>query len=294
MLDYTKLMYLLYIRKYKTFTKAAEALHITQPSLSIAIKTLEQEYGVTLVNRTTKTVSLTPIGEEIADLAEQGFEYFNKIELLLNSDYNESAETITIHCNNNLFEGVFTNFSDYLGKHANQKTLINIIPLDENKSLDEVLMQYPDDYVLTIVPENYKIANQFQAVHLTQSKAYLGVSKNTTRFLYKSVSLQDLIDIPLISPQKKYGFQQYWMEKLEKIGTPKIVYSSPDAKSVNMLVNKDLGAVFYLDFEHFSQKSNLHLIPIKKSPVFYAILLCSAIKEPTEINFIKSVLLHSK
>ena len=72
MVDYTKLMYLLYIRKYCSFTKAAEELHITQPSLSIAIKNLELECGKKLINRTTRTVSLTPLGEEIANLAEQG------------------------------------------------------------------------------------------------------------------------------------------------------------------------------------------------------------------------------
>ena len=45
------------------FGQAAEQLHVAQPALSYAIRQLEDELDVTLFNRTTRQVSLTPAGE---------------------------------------------------------------------------------------------------------------------------------------------------------------------------------------------------------------------------------------
>ena len=45
------------------FGQAAEQLHVAQPALSYAIRQLEAELDVTLFNRTTRHVSLTPAGE---------------------------------------------------------------------------------------------------------------------------------------------------------------------------------------------------------------------------------------
>jgi DNA-binding transcriptional LysR family regulator len=45
------------------FGKAAQRLHLAQPALSQAIRQLEAELEVTLLNRTTRQVSLTPAGE---------------------------------------------------------------------------------------------------------------------------------------------------------------------------------------------------------------------------------------
>jgi DNA-binding transcriptional LysR family regulator len=56
---------LLAIRSYGSFAKAAEALGISQPSLSAAIARLEDKLGVRLFERTASGSHLTPIGELI-------------------------------------------------------------------------------------------------------------------------------------------------------------------------------------------------------------------------------------
>lgn len=57
------LEYLEAIYKYKNFTKAAEALFVSQPAISAAIRKLEDEFDIKLIIRTPKKVLFTPEGE---------------------------------------------------------------------------------------------------------------------------------------------------------------------------------------------------------------------------------------
>nr|WP_290942546.1 LysR family transcriptional regulator [Fibrobacter sp.] len=55
-----QLRYAIGISKVGSFNKAAESLFISQPSLTTAIHDLEDEIGITIFNRTSRGVTLTP------------------------------------------------------------------------------------------------------------------------------------------------------------------------------------------------------------------------------------------
>ncbi|MBN3561114.1 LysR family transcriptional regulator [Aliamphritea spongicola] len=55
----------------RSFTEACARVHLSQPALSIAIKNLEEEVGGELLARTTRTLALTPEGEEFYPVAER-------------------------------------------------------------------------------------------------------------------------------------------------------------------------------------------------------------------------------
>ena len=54
-----------YVAQYRSFTKAAEMLYSNQPNVTRTIKNLEQSLGCTLFIRTSRSVQLTPEGEEL-------------------------------------------------------------------------------------------------------------------------------------------------------------------------------------------------------------------------------------
>jgi LysR family cyn operon transcriptional activator len=58
--------YLLAVADHGNFTRAAEALHVSQPTLSQQIKQLERALGVALLDRSSRTVRLTDAGEAYA------------------------------------------------------------------------------------------------------------------------------------------------------------------------------------------------------------------------------------
>lgn len=59
------LRYLVAVAEHRHFRRAAEACHVSQPTLSNQIRKLEEELGVTLLERTNKRVELTPVGAQI-------------------------------------------------------------------------------------------------------------------------------------------------------------------------------------------------------------------------------------
>ncbi|MBI0383232.1 transcriptional regulator CynR, partial [Streptomyces albiflaviniger] len=65
------LRYLLAVADHGSFTRAAEALHISQPTLSQQVKQLERAVGVQLLDRTGRAVRLTDAGEIYLDHARR-------------------------------------------------------------------------------------------------------------------------------------------------------------------------------------------------------------------------------
>ncbi len=66
-----KINYLIMLAKIGHFARAAEACHISQPTLSSAIQHLEEELGVTLIQRGQRFIGLTPEGEKILVRAQR-------------------------------------------------------------------------------------------------------------------------------------------------------------------------------------------------------------------------------
>ena len=63
-MDFKQLAAFVTVAELKSFSKAAERLYLSQPTISAQIRNLEAELKTRLLSRTTKTVRLTPVGEE--------------------------------------------------------------------------------------------------------------------------------------------------------------------------------------------------------------------------------------
>lgn len=68
-MDLRQLAYIVAVADQGTFTRAARSVHVSQPSLSHGIRTLESELGVELFSRLGRTVALTAAGSQVIDAA---------------------------------------------------------------------------------------------------------------------------------------------------------------------------------------------------------------------------------
>jgi LysR family hydrogen peroxide-inducible transcriptional activator len=75
-----ELRYLVAIAEQRHFGRAAEACNVSQPTLSGQIKKLEDELGVTLLERTNKRVALTSVGSQILGHARRALAEAAQIE----------------------------------------------------------------------------------------------------------------------------------------------------------------------------------------------------------------------
>ena len=70
----TELKYVIAVARERHFGRAAESCFVSQPSLSVAIKKLEEELGVSIFERRTPDISITPVGAAIIEQAQKVLE----------------------------------------------------------------------------------------------------------------------------------------------------------------------------------------------------------------------------
>jgi LysR family hydrogen peroxide-inducible transcriptional activator len=75
-----ELRYFAAVVEHRHFGRAAEACNVSQPTLSSQLRKLEEELGVTLLERTNKRVDLTPVGRQILEHARRALAETTQIE----------------------------------------------------------------------------------------------------------------------------------------------------------------------------------------------------------------------
>lgn len=91
-----QLEYLLAVANYGSFSAAAEKCFVTQPSLSMQIKNLEEELGIVLLDRTRKPVVPTNAGEAVLRQARETVKAFEAIREIVANLKNDVSGTLRL------------------------------------------------------------------------------------------------------------------------------------------------------------------------------------------------------
>ncbi|AND71229.1 LysR family transcriptional regulator [Dyella thiooxydans] len=104
------LQYLVALAEHRHFGRAAEACFVSQPTLSTQIRKLEDELGVSLVERTPRKVLLTEVGSEIATRAREVLNEVDQIRAVARRTRDPESGTVRL--------GIFPTLGPYLLPHA--------------------------------------------------------------------------------------------------------------------------------------------------------------------------------
>src|SRR3954464_9050349 len=92
----TELRYIVAVARERHFGRAAEACFVSQPTLSVAVKKLEEELGVTLFERGASEVTVTPGGTTIVEQAQRVLEEASRIRELAAAGRDPLAGTLRL------------------------------------------------------------------------------------------------------------------------------------------------------------------------------------------------------
>lgn len=92
----TELRYIVTLAQERHFGRAAERCFVSQPTLSVAVKKLEEELGVALFERSKSTVQVTPLGEKIVEQAQRVLEQTSVIKELANAGKDQLASPLRL------------------------------------------------------------------------------------------------------------------------------------------------------------------------------------------------------
>jgi len=201
-LDYLKSFY--WIAQCNSISKASEKLHVTQPGLSMQLKSLEAELGFSLLSRSNKGVLLTSEGEVVYDYAksifsleENMYNSINSLEQKKNTLFIASCKTYGSYqlaskicdfkeINVGLDISMDTyNTGEVIDKILNHDYNIGIIKGNCNPELSELIEEtkfFDDEIVLCINPSYSK-----DVIKLKEVKRIPLIMRNADSITYQIV-----------------------------------------------------------------------------------------------------------
>ncbi|MBD8497560.1 LysR family transcriptional regulator [Paenibacillus arenosi] len=246
-MEIRQLQYAIQIAEERNFSRAAEKLHIAQPSLSQQLSKLEKEIGVLLFQRTTNSVELTHAGTVFVERAQAIVDSLEQLKKEMFDISQTKAGKVTIgtmpitgsHLLPHVLPSFHRRYPDIELVLTEEPSTSNLVKLTAQGKNDLCLLSLPlsdpsleyepilEEEIVLAVPRNHRLA----AVNVSDS------STGTT-----AIPLADVKDEPFIFLKRGQGFRQITMDLCSQAGfEPRIVFESSNIETVQSLVATGMG-----------------------------------------------------
>lgn len=262
MLD-NKLRTLLTLLSVGSYTKTADALHLTQPAVSHQIKQLEQEYGIQIFRKGKKGLNPTPEGEILIKYARrvQALDQGVRQEL---EDSRRHLRRLSVGITTTLGEYLVSQiFVDYCNEHP--EVSINIYS-DSLNHLHTMLSLYQLDLIIV---EGAIQSESYVNVLLDTDFLCLAVSPQHPFATRTAVTLQELKRERFILRTQSAGtrtlFEEALLRQGENIRDFNIVIETDNITTIKELVSAGLGVTVmaHSACRQEERAGKLSLVPVK-------------------------------
>ncbi|WP_099205598.1 LysR family transcriptional regulator [Scatolibacter rhodanostii] len=235
-----QLKYIAVIVECGSISKAAKQLFITQPSLSSAVKELEEELDIEIFLRTSRGISLTADGTEFLGYARQILEQTELFEQRY-KDKKPLRQICSISTQHYAFAvNAFVNLINESGAEEYEFTLRESRTKD---IIDDVATLHSEVGILYLNAFNEKVIRRFLTENklkfhpLFNAKPHVFVSKTSPLAKKKSVTLSDLEEFPCLSfEQGEYNSFYFSEEIFSTVYHKKSLRVSDRATLFNLLI----------------------------------------------------------
>ncbi|MCT1541553.1 MULTISPECIES: LysR family transcriptional regulator [Lysinibacillus] len=146
-MDIKQLHYFIAVSEQMNFSKAAERLHISQPSLSNAIKKLEQEIGSPLLERNTRNLQLTEAGELLFERAKVIVKNMEVLKIEMDEVIVHGTRDITIGVMESIKHWLPKVIANYKKDYPHMK--IHLVDILGSKRVKKSLKSYKTHLIIT-------------------------------------------------------------------------------------------------------------------------------------------------
>ena len=261
---FSKYKYVFAVYKEQSFTQAAQKLFISQPSLSAAIKNIENEVGAPLFERGGGKVKLTEIGKEYIVAAEQIMSAENDFKRKINDIYDLDFGSITVGGTNYLssyvLPSIMSRFSSLHPKielnlvEANSRGLEKMVKdeqidivLDSFDDISELYEGFPlvNERIFLCVPSSFEVNEKFK-----EYRIFPDIIRNGTKAAESipTVPIEKFKDENFILLKNGNDMYKRAMRIFENHGiTPKVLFSVDQLNISYALVEMGMGLCFVTD-----------------------------------------------
>ena len=272
-MDLYQIRYFVAISETGSFTKAAERLFVSQPSLSAGIKKLEQELGVILYERGGRKAVLTSAGKFFLGKAQTILnEYQTTLQELKGF---QTKPTLRLGVLRTLLvESICLLISSFQAQYPN--VLIELVD-GTTTELQEWLEEGQVDLGITVLNNTEETKN---SLTLFQQRRALAVSLNHPFAIKGSVRLKDIDGQPYIDRLHC----ELWAESRQLLESkdihPHIVYRADREEWVISLIATGLGIAIMPEWENLA---HIAFIPISDLPLHRTVSLVWRISSESEM-----------
>ena len=196
--------FLVALKKYGTISRAAQQLYISQPSLSAAIKELEDELGFEVVKRTRKGVVFTAQGEQVLEHSQKILQEVEEIQKLSSQSASLLQGTLTIGCVPYVYHSIIL---DTLMEMKQQYPKLNTrLQEDSSYGLAEKVHQRELDLGIIMMSnlekESWKamLQNyQLEYRKLFNDRMYIWVGQAHKLYQQESITMAEALQYPFIT-----------------------------------------------------------------------------------------------
>lgn len=262
MFTWKKYIYEVYLEK--SFSKAAQNLFISQPSLSARVKKVEERVGFPLFDRSTSPLQLTEVGKVYIEAAEEIFKIEQRVENYINNLSTLKTGSLSIGASNlfaayvlpPLITGFKQKFPDIRiqiteGNTTQLESMLSSNSLDfviDNYHYDSTLYSkelYCKENILLAVPKHLPVNDKFREYTLSyesiRNKSYLSPS-------YPSVPLEAFSSLPFIMLTPGNDTRIRGDRLCREAGFhPNIILELNQQSTAYMAASTQLGATFISD-----------------------------------------------
>lgn len=267
------LQYFVALADLRNFSRAAEACFVTQPTLSIQIRKLEEELGVQLIERTPRKIMLTEVGVDIAERAREIIHDVEQLKSIARHAIDPGAGVLRL--------GIFPTLAPYLLPHIvpgirkrypklqlqmfEEKTAdvlsllkrgkldagILALPIDDDQLCYEVLFDEP---FVAAMPANHPLADS------------------------KYLTVNDLRGQDLLLLEEGHCLRDHALEVCSLVGaTEKLNFQATSLETLRMMVAADVGVTLLPVLAikpPVSKTENLALRPFQPPEPKRTLILC--------------------